>query len=349
LILNLLDLLMKMLRSWTHFFTLALAGLGCATALAQGTDNIKFLNDWRWEGPAAPLLMAAQTTFPKANLKVALTPGTGSAATIAKVASGEFDMGLGDFAALIEFAAKNPTVAPPVAVYVLYERNPSTLFIRAASGAKGPNQLGGKKLGAPPFDGGRKLWPAYANIADASANVQWQDLSAAEREAAFIAGKVDAITGFYFTTVLNLEAKGMSGRDYTSHRFYEGGLRLYGNVVMVNPAFLKANPKSVERFIKGFHSAVKSTLRDTEAAVRYVKAQEPTSDERQEWKRARLAIDQFIVTPTVEQEGLGTIDMRRVDDAIKLLVTNLKLPAIPIASAIASTEFLPSSSERKLQ
>ncbi len=334
---------------WSRFISLALVGFASATALAQGTDNIKFLNDWRWEGPAAPLLMAAQTTFPKANLKVALTPGTGSGATVAKVASGEFDMGLGDFAALIEFAAKNPAVAPPVAVYVLYERNPATLFIRTASGAKGPNQLAGKKLGAPPFDGGRKLWPAYAAIADASANVIWQDVSAAEREAAFMAGKVDAITGFYFTTILNLEAKGMSGRDYSAHRFYEGGLRLYGNVVMVNPAFLKANPKSVERFIKGFHSAVKSTLRDTEAAVRYVKAQEPTSDERQEWKRARLAIDQFIVTPTVEQEGLGTIDMKRVDEAIKLLVTNLKLTAIPSAAAIATTDFLPSTSERKLQ
>jgi NitT/TauT family transport system substrate-binding protein len=339
---------MKISRRWTHFFTLALASVASASALAQGTDNVKFLHDWRWEGPAAPVLMAAQTTFPKANLKVALTPGTGSAATIAKVASGEFDIGLGDFAALIEFAAKNPTVAPPVAVYVLYERNPSTIFIRTASGAKTPNQLGGKKLGAPPFDGGRKLWPAYASIADASANVQWQDLSAAEREAAFIAGKVDAITGFYFTTVLNLESKGMSGRDYSSHRFYEGGLRLYGNVVMVNPAYLRANPKAVERFVKGFHSAVKSTVRDTEAAVRYVKAQEPASDERQEWRRARLAIDQFILTPTVEQEGLGTIDMKRVDEAIRLLVANLKLPATPSAAAIATTEFLPPLSERKL-
>ncbi len=334
---------------WTRTAATAFASLiAVSAALAQGSDNVKFLNDWRWEGPAAPLLMASQTTFPKAKLNVTLTPGTGSAATIAKVASGEFDMGLGDFSALVEFAAKNPTIAPPVAVYVLYERNPATLFIRTASGAKGPNQLNGKKLGAPAFDGGRKLWPAYVAIADASAGAVWQDLAPAEREAAFMAGKVDAITGFYFTTVLNLEAKGMSGRDYSSHRFYEGGLRLYGNVVMVNAAYLKANPKTVERFVRGFHSAVKSTIRDTEAAVKYVKEKEPTSDERTEWKRARLAIDQFIVTPTVEEQGLGTIELKRVDAAIKLLVTTMNLPAIPSAAAIATTEFLPSASERKL-
>jgi NitT/TauT family transport system substrate-binding protein len=315
--------------------------------IAHAADNVKYLNDWRWEGPAAPLLMAMQTTFPKANLNVSATPGTGSAATIAKVATGEFDIGLGDFSSLVEFAAKNPTVAPPVAVYVLYERNPSTLFIRSASGAKSPQQLGGKKLGAPVFDGGRKLWPAYAALNDIPA-VKWENVDAAKRESAFAAGEVDAITGFYFTTILNLEAKGVSGRDYTAHRFYEAGLRVYGNVIMVNPAYLKANGKVVTNFVRALHGAVKSTIRDTDAAVKYVKAQEPTSDERLEWRRARLAIDQFIVTPGVNEDGLGTIDMKRVESGIKLVVDALKLPATPAAAAIASTEYLPVLADRKL-
>ena len=70
-----------------------------ASSLALAQTPIKFLNDWRWEGQSAPLLLANKGYFQKENLAVSLTPGTGSGATVAKVASGEFDMGLGDFSA----------------------------------------------------------------------------------------------------------------------------------------------------------------------------------------------------------------------------------------------------------
>ncbi len=338
-----------MKRSTSHFiFAFLAAAVGAlAPALGSAQDNIKFLNDWRWEGPAAPLLMAVQTTFPKAKLNVTVAPGTGSGATIGKVASGEFDMGLGDFAALVEHAAKNPNAAPPVAVYVLYERTPATLFIRRASGAASPAQLEGKKLGAPPFDGGRKLWPAFEALAG-TGKVQWQNLDATQREAAFAAGQIDGITGFYFTTILNLEAKGVSGRDYTVHPFYEHGLRMYGNVIIVNPAYLKANPKVVERFVRAYHAAVRAALKDTEAAVKYVKAADDKADERFEWRRARLAFEQFVLTPTVMEQGLGTIEMARVERSIKLLVDAYKLPAVPAASAVATTEFLPPAADRKM-
>ncbi len=327
---------------------IATVALSAGPVAAQtNNDSVKFLNDWRWEGPAAPLLMALDTTFRKAKLTVNAAPGTGSAATVAKVATGEFDMGFGDFATLIEYASKNPASAPPVAVYVVYERSPTALFIRTASGAKNPKDLGGKTLGAPAFDSGRKLWPVYAALADVP-SVQWQNLDAAQRETAFAAGKVDGITGFYFTTILNLEAKGLSGRDYSVHRFYESGLRLYGNVLIVNPAFLRDNPKTVERFVQAYHTAMKSTIRDTEGAIKYVKAYDEKTDERLEWRRLRLAIDQFIVTPTVETEGLGTINLSRVETAIKIVSSALKLGTPPTASAIASTNFLPSAADRRL-
>jgi NitT/TauT family transport system substrate-binding protein len=310
-------------------------------------DNVKFLNDWRWEGPAAPLLMAVQTTFPKAKLNVTITPGTGSGATVGNVASGEFDIGLGDFSALVEHAAKNANVPPPVAVYVLYERTPATLFIRRASGASSPAHLEGKKLGAPPFDGGRKLWPAFASLAN-TGKVQWQNLDATQRETVFAAGQIDGITGFYFTTILNLEAKGVSGRDYTVHPFYEHGLRMYGNVIIVNPAYLKANPKVVERFVRAYHAAVKSALKDTDAAVKFVKAADDKADERMEWRRARLAFEQFVLTPTVMEQGLGTIDMDRVERSIRLLAEAYKLPVIPAANTIATVDFLPPAADRKM-
>ncbi len=314
----------------SHFFA--------ASAFAD--TSIKFLNDWRWEGQAAPLLLANKGYFQAEKLSVSLTPGTGSGATVAKVASGEFDMGLGDFSSLIEHAAKNPGAAPPVAVYMVYERTPSSLFIRKASGADKPQQLAGKKLGAPPFDGGRKLWPAFAQLAQ-TGEVKWENVDAAKREEMFAKGELDGITGFYFTTMLNIEKQGMSGSAYSVYPFHELGLRVYGNAILVNPKFLADNPKAVAGFVKAYHAALKATLGSTREAVKAVKEVDPKADEQFEWRRARLAFDTFVNTPTVAETGLGFIDMKRVQSNIDLVTSAYKLTNKPQATAIARVDFVP--------
>lgn len=99
---------------------------------------------------------------------------------------------------------------PPVAVYVVYERNPAALFLRKTSGLISPRNALGKKLGAPVFDGGRKLWPLYSQLAE-KGDVKWESVDAAKREEAFAKGQLDGITGFYFTTMLNIECQGTLG------------------------------------------------------------------------------------------------------------------------------------------
>lgn len=328
------------ISKWVAMFALAATA---SAAFAQ--DSVRFLNDWRWEGQASPLAVAMQGGFKKAKLDVAVTPGTGSGATVQKVAAGEFDIGLGDFSALVEFAARNPNVPPPVAVYVLYERTPATLFIRSKFDIK---SMDGKSVAAPPFDGGRKLWPAFSKSEEIK-SVAWQNVDAVAREKNFAAGQYDAITGFYFTTMLNLEREGMSGSLYKVYPFYESGVRLYGNVLMVNAKFLAANPKAVRTFVRTYHDAVKFAVKDTDAAIEMLKEVEPKIDAKLEWRRARLAFDRFVDTPTVRSTGLGTLDMARVQAGIDLVADSFKLPAKPTAASIATTEFLPPRSERSLQ
>ncbi len=312
----------------------------CWVSVGYAQTNIKFLNDWRWEGPAAPILLANNGYFQAEKLSVILTPGTGSGATVAKVASGEFDIGFGDFSSLIEHAAKNPDTLPPVAVYMVYERTPSSLFIRKASGVDKPQQLAGKKLSAPPFDGGRKLWPAFSQAAQ-TGEVVWQNVDAAKREEMFAKGELDAITGFYFTTMLNIEKQGMSGSAYTVFPFHELGLRVYGNALLVNPKFLADNPKAVASFVKAYHAALKATLANPREAMKSLKAIDASVDEQFEWRRARLAFDTFVNTPTAQETGLGFIDMKRVQSNIDLVASAYKLPSKPTAASIARKDFVP--------
>jgi NitT/TauT family transport system substrate-binding protein len=232
-------------------------------------------------------------------------------------------------------------------VYVVYERTPAALFVRKASAAS-PEQLTGKKIGAPVFDGGRKLWPMFVEGAKIGA-VQWQNVDASQRELQFASGQLDAITGFYFTSMLNIEAAGMSGYDYNVYPFYEAGVRVYGNVIIVNPKYLRDNPKVVTRFVRAYHTSLKRALRDTAEAVKYVKQADPKINEPLELRRARLAFDRFVRTAAVLEEGLGTINMARVAEGIKTVVRAQKLTVTPNPASIASVEYLPPDADRQVQ
>ena len=134
----------------------AVSSLALLTALplrAQETP-IKFQLDWRFEGPAALFLASSAKGYYKAaGLDVTIDAGNGSGGTVTRVASGTYDMGFADLAALMEFHANNPD-APnkPVAVMMVYNNTPAAVMALKKSGIKAPADLNGKKLGAPVFD-----------------------------------------------------------------------------------------------------------------------------------------------------------------------------------------------------
>ena len=92
----------------------SLLGLAAALTLpvmAQAqTTPIKFQLDWRFEGPSAFFLLpAAKGYFKAEKLDVTIDAGNGSGNAVNRVASGAYDMGFADLAALMEFQANNPT------------------------------------------------------------------------------------------------------------------------------------------------------------------------------------------------------------------------------------------------
>ncbi|HZN46527.1 MAG TPA: ABC transporter substrate-binding protein, partial [Ramlibacter sp.] len=192
----------------------AVALAASATVHAQGMTPIKFQLDWRFEGPAALFLVpAAKGYFKDARLDVAIDAGTGSGAAVQRVASGTYDMGFADLAALMEFHANNPD-APnkPVAVMMVYNNTPAAVMALKKSGIKSPADLAGKKLGAPVFDAGRRGFPIFQK-ANQISGVTWVSMDPPLRETMLARGEVDAITGFTFTSLLNLEARGVKLAD----------------------------------------------------------------------------------------------------------------------------------------
>ncbi len=316
------------------------------TAYAQN-KAIKFQLDWRFEGPSALFLQSAAKGYYKdAGLDVTIDAGSGSGATVNRVASGTYDIGFADVAALMEFHANNPD-APnkPVAVMMVYNNTPAAVLALKKSGIKTPADLSGKKLGAPVFDAGRKAFPVFEK-ANKISNVAWTSMDPPLRETMLVRGDIDAITGFSFTSLLNLEARGVKAEDIVMLPFADHGVKLYGNAIIVSPKLLKDNPSVVRAFLAAFTKGAKEVIANPEAAIGVVKERDGIINTALEARRLKLAIDSVVASPDARKEGFGQINPARlalmaseVSDAYKTK-TRIDVNAIWNGSALPDAKEL---------
>ncbi len=292
-----------------HLLAAALASATLAATLpaaAQQLTPVKFQLDWRFEGPAAMFLLpAAKGYFKQAGLDVTVDAGNGSGGAVTRVASGTYDMGFADLAALMEFHANNPE-APnkPVAVMMVYNNTPASVMALKKSGITKPADLAGKKLGAPVFDAGRRAFPIFAQANKIGA-VQWTAMDPTLRETMLVRGDIDAITGFTFTSLLNLEARGVKASDVVVLPYPDYGVKLYGNAIIVSQKFLKEKPEAVKAFLKAFTRGMKDVLANPAAAIAYVKERDGIVNTDLETRRLKLTIDTVVNSPDARAEGFG--------------------------------------------
>ena len=280
---------------------------------AHAQTPIKFQLDWRFEGPAALFLQpAAKGYFKAAGLDVTIDSGNGSGGTVTRVASGTYDMGFADLAALMEFHANNPD-APnkPVAVMMVYNNTPAAVLALKKSGITKPGDLTGKKLGAPVFDAGRRAFPIFEK-ANAVSNVAWTAMDPPLRETMLMRGDIDAITGFSFTSLLNLEARGAKTEDVVIMPYADYGVKLYGNVIIATPKLIRENPTAVKAFLSAFAKGAKEVMANPTAAIDTVKARDGIINVGLETRRLVMAIDSVIASPDARKEGFGQVNPGRL-------------------------------------
>jgi len=326
--------------------TLGLALAASFAGASAQTTPLKFQLDWRFEGPAAFFLVpAAKGYFKDAKLDVTVDAGNGSGGAVNRVASGAYDVGFADLAALMEFHANNPD-APnkPVAVMMVYNNTPASVMALKKSGIKTPADLVGKKLGAPVFDAGRRAFPIFSKENSIGA-VNWVSMDPPLRETMLVRGDVDAITGFTFTSLLNIEARGVKAEDVVVMEYPSYGVKLYGNAIIASPKLIKENPAALKAFLSAFTKGAKDVIADPAKAIESVKARDGIINSELETRRLKLAIDTVINSPDARKEGFGQIQGPRlalmasqVSDAF-----NTKSRVNP--DAIWSGSYLPSAKE----
>jgi NitT/TauT family transport system substrate-binding protein len=328
--------------------------LGAGLALAAGFSGaasaqtkLKMVLNWKYQGPQGFFFVAEDKGYFKAEgLDVTIDQGDGSATPIPKVASGTYDIGFGDINALIDFASKRPEEAP-IAVYVMFNRPPFTVAVKADSPIKTPKDFEGRTIGGAANDGALKLFPALCKSAKIDCTkVKITNMQPNLREQMLMQGQVDGVFGYVNTIRFSAKLIGIDpDKEIRFINYGDYGMDLYSNAIIVSKKLVKEKPEVVRGFVRALNKAVIDSLKDPKMAVNAVLRREPLIKFDVELERMDATLKDEMNHPEIAKIGLGNVDDARLQRSIDILVEASGLPRAPKVDEIFTRAFLPPAAE----
>ena len=329
---------------------LALAAALLAPVAAAAQEPVRMILNWRLEGPNAPFFLAEDRGFfREEGLAVRLDAGEGSSAPIGRIAAGTYDAGFGDINTLIEFTSRQAE-RRVVTAMVLYTRPPMAVVSLARANIQRPQDLIGRRVGAPQNDTGFRLFPAFATLTGIDpARVNFQSVAPTLRETLLVRGDVEAVTGFDSTVWFALKGLGVRREDVRFMYYGDHGVDVLSNSILISTDMAERRPQVAQALLRAITRGWIEAIRDPAAAVRHIARREPLLDANLEVERLQWVIENQIRTPEAQANGIGHVDPARLERAIDIVAQGFQLARRPAAAEIVDTRFLPSAELRRLR
>src|SRR6185312_12843952 len=271
-----------------------LLALAVAVAPAQAGQSVSLILNWTPAADHSPFYYAKSLGwYEKAGIDLSIEVGKGSGVSSLKVGSGGAPFGISDLATMLVARSKG---ADAVALMSIYANTGQTFYWLKSYGVNGAKDFAGHKIGNPPGDASRVMWPAFAKATGlAPDSVSFVNIGPTAKSAALKSHAVDIISDFY-----------------NSH----------GNSIIVNGEFLEKNPKLAEDFVRITQKAYAACVADFEPCLKVLLEQVTGLDREEQllqWGRIKyLMADEFTTT-----KALGWIDEGRMRKDYDLVQTYL--------------------------
>ena len=302
---------------------------------ARAAQTVNLILNWTPAADHSPFYYArAQGWYEKAGIDLGIEVGKGSGVSSLKVGSGGAPFGIADLATMLVARSKG---ADTVALMSIYANTGQTFYWLKSTGINGPKDFAGRRIGNPPGDASRVMWPAFAKaVGVAPDSVTFVNVGPTAKTAALKSRTVDIVSDFYNSHDVKLKE---FGSDLGSLNWKDIGLNAYGNSLIVNGAFLEKNPKLAEDFVKITQKAYAACVADFAPCLKALLDQVTGLDRQEQeyqWGRIKyLMADDFTTT-----KALGWIDRERMQQDYDLVQTYLGMEKPFAVESAFSTRLL---------
>ena len=304
--------------------------------MASAADKVTLNLNWFYVGDHSPYFVALDKGWYKEEgLEPTILTGKGSGDVVKRVDIGSADIGIVDTGVLIVARAQGAKVK---IVSMLFDKSPYCMWMWKDSGINSPKDLVGKKIGAPPGDAQRTIFPALAQANGFDPDkVTFLNIAAEAKFSALAAKQVDVIFDYYSGAPFFHKAMGEGNVKYMM--FADYGVDVYSNALVASEKYIKENPGIIKRFVKASLRGWEFALKNPEESIEIMAKHRPEIDKPVLLANLKLIIDLFR-THRYKQNGIGWVDEKKMADSIRIISQYRDLQVNMKPGDIYTNEFL---------
>jgi NitT/TauT family transport system substrate-binding protein len=326
------------MRRISILVVLALVALAVAlgTPHAQQPQKVVFALNWFPVGDHAAYWVALEKGYYRQRgLDVDMQNSKGSGDSIAKVDTGRADVGLADSAVVIASTARGAKVK---VVGMVFDKTPLNIWSHKAAPITKPKDLEGKTVAAPPGDGQRQVFPAFARLHGIDqSKVTWVNVEPAGKVPAFAEKRVDAVADY--TTGLPFYEKAVGKGNAIMLPWGDHGFDMYSMSIIASEKTMKERAPMLKAFLEASYLGWRDVMGDPKSALEIFKKRVPEIDLAIIEPNLMMGLE-LMKTDRYAKNGIGWMEEKKMCASVDLVNTYMGVPAKVECKVVYTNEFL---------
>jgi NitT/TauT family transport system substrate-binding protein len=323
--------------------SLVSAVVGLVVALGPGAPSaqpppqkIVFALNWFPVGDHAAYWVALEKGYYRQRgLDVDMQNSKGSGDSIAKVDTGRADIGLADSAVVIASSARGTKVK---VVGMVFDKSPLNIWSRKDAPITKPKDLEGKTVAAPPGDGQRQMFPAFARLHGIDqSKVTWVNVEPAAKVPALAEKRVDAVADY--TTGLPFYEKAIGKGNAVMLPWADHGFDMYSMSIIASEKTMKERGPVLKAFLEASYLGWRDVMSDPKSALEIFKKRVPEIDLAIIEPNMMMGLE-LMKTDRYAKNGIGWMEEKKMCGSVDLVNTYMGVPTKVACQAVYTNEFL---------
>ncbi len=323
---------------------LSVVALGLALLLATGPlapeaqpmQKVTFALNWFAVGDHAAYWVALDRGYYRAKgLDVEMQNSKGSGDSIAKVDTGRADIGLADSAVVIAASGRGAKVK---VVGMVFDKTPLNVWSWKDAPITKPKDLEGKTLAAPPGDGQRQMFPAFAKLHGIDqSKVTWVNVEPAAKIPALAEKRVNAVADY--TTGLPFYEKAMGKGNAVMMPWADHGFDMYSMSIIASEKTMKERAPMLRAFLEASYKGWQDVMENPKSALEIFKKRVPEIDVSVIEPNMMMGLE-LMKTERYAKNGIGWMDEKKMCASVDLVNTYMGVPKKVECKEVFTNEFL---------